>query len=37
MRSGCRLEIIASAVDELLPQYREAFLRKWSAAGRLRR
>ncbi len=26
MRSGRRLEIIASAVDELPPNYREAFL-----------
>lgn len=26
MRSGRRLEIIASAVDELPPKYREAFL-----------
>ena len=26
MRSGRRLEIIASAVEELPPQYREAFL-----------
>ena len=26
MRSGRRLEIIASVIDELPPQYREAFL-----------
>ena len=26
MRSGGRLEIIASVIDELPPQYREAFL-----------